>query len=113
MYSQGPPRAPGAGPTHRGQGPDRCNARHGAPLRSWTLQCKVLRRPEEGWPRMAVGTADTERDDRAGERTRTARAILVAAVLLGVLADGALRNAPDGLGWTIWVVALAFAAVNV
>ena len=62
---------------------------------------------------MAVGTADTERDDRAGERTRTARAILVAAVLLGVLADGALRNAPDGLGWTIWVVALAFAAVNV
>lgn len=33
--------------------------------------------------------------------------------MLGLLADGALRNAPDGLGWTLWVVALALAAVNV
>ena len=48
-----------------------------------------------------------------GERTRAARRILIGAALLGVLTDAALRNAPDGLGWTLWVIALALAAVNV
>ncbi|MGQ0539691.1 MAG: DUF4153 domain-containing protein, partial [Gemmatimonadaceae bacterium] len=48
-----------------------------------------------------------------GQRTGAVRRILVVAALLGVLADVALRSAPDGLGWTLWVVALALAAVNV
>ncbi|HSA56976.1 MAG TPA: DUF4173 domain-containing protein [Gemmatimonadaceae bacterium] len=62
---------------------------------------------------MAVGIADADKGDMTGVRTRAARRILIEAGLLGVLADGALRNAPDGLGWTLWVVALALAAVNV
>ena len=43
----------------------------------------------------------------------TARHALVAAIVLGAFADTALRSAPDGLGWTAWVVALAGAAVSV
>ncbi len=62
---------------------------------------------------MAVGIADANKGDMTGERTRAARRILIEAVLLGVLADAALRNAGDGLGWTLWVVALAAAALDV
>ena len=62
---------------------------------------------------MAAAIAETERDELTSERTRTARTILVEAALLGVLADGALRNAGDGLGLTLWVIVLALAAVNV
>lgn len=62
---------------------------------------------------MTSGIAGAESQDITSARTRTARAILVEAALLGVLADGALRNAPDGLGWTIWVIALSLAALNV
>lgn len=62
---------------------------------------------------MAGGIADTHQGDTTSERARTARRILIEAALLGVLADGAVRNAPDGLGWTLWVLALTLAAVNV
>lgn len=62
---------------------------------------------------MTSGLADANTTELPVERTRTARGILIEAALLGVLADGALRNAPDGLGWTLWVVALALAALNV
>ncbi|HSQ31476.1 MAG TPA: DUF4173 domain-containing protein [Gemmatimonadaceae bacterium] len=48
-----------------------------------------------------------------GEHTRVARRVLIEAVLLGVLADAVLRNAGDGLGWTLWIIALAAAAVSV
>ncbi len=62
---------------------------------------------------MAVEIADADKDSTAGERTHAARRILIEAALLGALADGALRNAPDGLGWTLWVFTLALAALNV
>lgn len=52
-------------------------------------------------------------DDLASERPATARRILIEAAFLGLLADGALRNAPAGLGWTLWVLALSLAALNV
>lgn len=42
---------------------------------------------------------------------RAARTVLAAGVGLGILADLLLRNAPDGLGWTIWVLLLATAAM--
>jgi hypothetical protein len=54
-----------------------------------------------------------EQDELTSERTRTARTILVEAALLGVWADVTLRNAPDGLGWTLWVISLALAALTV
>src|SRR5262245_35471911 len=62
---------------------------------------------------MAVEIADADKAGTTDERTRAARRILIEAVLLGAMADGALRNAPGGLGWTLWVLALALAAVNV
>jgi hypothetical protein len=62
---------------------------------------------------MAIGIADTETGAKTREGARVARATLTEAALLGLLADGALRNAPGGLGWTLWVVALVFAALNV
>ncbi len=62
---------------------------------------------------MAVAIPGAGTREITGEHTHAARRILFDAVLLGVLADGALQNAGDGLGWTLWVVALAFAAVNV
>ncbi len=46
------------------------------------------------------------------ERTDIARRVLVEAVLLGVLADTTLRGLPGGLGWTLWIVALAFVATT-
>ncbi|MCC6929332.1 MAG: DUF4173 domain-containing protein [Gemmatimonadaceae bacterium] len=55
---------------------------------------------------------DTTRD-LAEERPRLARRILVEALSLGFLADVAMRTAPGGLGWTLWVAALALAALNV
>ncbi len=38
-----------------------------------------------------------------------ARVILIVAPLLGVLADLLLRYAPDGPGWTVWVLTLSLA----
>lgn len=61
----------------------------------------------------ALGNPETDTDEMTGERIRSARRILFEAALLGVLADGAIRNAPDGLGWTIWVLGLSFVAVMV
>ena len=61
---------------------------------------------------MAVGTVDVDKSEMTRGRTWAARRILIEAALLGVLADSALRNAPAGLGWTLWVVALALTAVN-
>ncbi|MFN8669583.1 MAG: DUF4173 domain-containing protein [Gemmatimonadaceae bacterium] len=64
---------------------------------------------------MAVGLAAPYEDnvDLAEERPRHARRILVEGLSLGFLADVAMRTAPGGLGWTLWVVALALAALNV
>jgi hypothetical protein len=62
---------------------------------------------------MSAETVDTDIADLPSERTRTARTILLEAALLGVLADGAMRSAPDGFGWTVWVIGLAFASLNV
>jgi len=62
---------------------------------------------------MTVGIAHADRDVTESERTRTARAVLLEAALLGILADATLRIAPDGLGWTLWVAALALAAADV
>ena len=42
---------------------------------------------------------------------RGARSILAVGGLLGVTADLALRNAPDGLGWALWVLMLALTAL--
>jgi hypothetical protein len=42
-----------------------------------------------------------------------ARIVLLAAALLGVAADTALRNLDDGLGWTLWVIALAAAGAAI
>lgn len=42
---------------------------------------------------------------------RRARRLLIHAVLLGALADAALRNADGGLGWTIFIIGLACAAI--
>jgi hypothetical protein len=62
---------------------------------------------------MTASLSEPLTNDFALERPHTARRILVEAVVLGVVADGALRNAPGGLGWTLWVTALALAAWNV
>src|SRR5688572_33134110 len=62
---------------------------------------------------MATTSFDTEKGDITSERTHTARAILLEAALLGVLADTALRNASEGLGWTVWVLSLSLAALSV
>src|SRR5262245_10939909 len=45
--------------------------------------------------------------------TAVARQILLQGVLLGILADGAIRNAQNGLGWAIWIAGVAIAAVAV
>lgn len=62
---------------------------------------------------MGVGIMAATASESAAERARTPRRILIEGLSLGVLADVALRGAPGGLGWTIWVIALACAAVNV
>jgi hypothetical protein len=62
---------------------------------------------------MAAGIAEAGERDATDERTRAARLVVTEAALLGVVADGALRSAPGGLGWTLWVVTLALAAVKV
>lgn len=47
------------------------------------------------------------------ERIDTARRVVLESALLGVVADSALRAAPNGLGWTLFVVTLALAALNI
>jgi Domain of unknown function (DUF4173) len=67
-----------------------------------------------------AGTVEAQRDEAdgahvgaAGTPLGAARRILTVALLLGVAADTAFRLAPDGLGWSLWVVALAAAALHV
>lgn len=62
---------------------------------------------------MTAVTSPLVTGEQTGDRTRTARRILVEASVLGVVADGAMRTAPDGLGWTVWIFALALAVWNV
>ncbi|MBK7831719.1 MAG: hypothetical protein IPJ56_05045 [Gemmatimonadetes bacterium] len=62
---------------------------------------------------MGTGITATATGEGVRERARTPRRILVEGASLGILADVALRGAPGGLGWTIWVLALAVAAVSV
>lgn len=49
----------------------------------------------------------------ATPRARTARRILATGLSLGILADASLHAAPDGLGWTLWILALALGALYV
>jgi hypothetical protein len=62
---------------------------------------------------MVAATVEAQQDVTIASPTRDARRILVVGALLGVLADVSLRNAPDGLGWTLWVLGLALAAAHV
>lgn len=62
---------------------------------------------------MTGAVAESDQAELEVERTSSARATLVQAGLLGVFADATLRNAPGGLGWTLWVAALSLAAVNI
>ena len=62
---------------------------------------------------MAETIAATRQGEITDARASAARIILVIGALLGGLADLALRNAPGGLGWSIWVVGLALAALVV
>ncbi|MGQ0767393.1 MAG: DUF4153 domain-containing protein [Gemmatimonadota bacterium] len=63
--------------------------------------------------KMVGAITDDSTEDMVLERTGAARRVLIEAILLGVMADALLRFAPEGLGWTAWVAALALAAVNV
>jgi hypothetical protein len=62
---------------------------------------------------MATAVGELEEADVREATVGSARHILLQAALLGVLADSALRNAPGGLGWAIWVAGLAIATVIV
>ncbi len=57
----------------------------------------------------AAGTPHSTAETQHGAARRT----LVVALLLGVAADTAFRLLPDGLGWSLWVLALAAAALHV
>jgi hypothetical protein len=62
---------------------------------------------------MDAGITAAPSGEVAAEGARTPRRILLEGASLGILADVALRAAPGGLGWTLWVLALAVAARNV
>lgn len=62
---------------------------------------------------MVAGITAPASDESVTERARTPRRILLQGVSLGILADMAFRHAPGGLGWTLWIVALAVAALHV
>ncbi|NUQ07284.1 MAG: DUF4173 domain-containing protein [Anaerolineae bacterium] len=62
---------------------------------------------------MTAGSADARLEVPATRPVRAARTALVSAGILGVVADLTLRTAGDGLGWTLWVVALAGTALHV
>ncbi len=69
--------------------------------------------PPQDWPAQAADIPDATENVTVVERVRLARRVLTIAALLGILADVALRNAPDGLGWTLWVFALGVAALDI
>ena len=62
---------------------------------------------------MTAAVAALDDSDLAESRTRSARQVALQAVLLGVLADQVFRNAQHGLGWPIWIAALAVASLLV
>jgi hypothetical protein len=62
---------------------------------------------------MATSAVESSATDALDADTATGRQILVQALFLGVLADGAIRNAQGGLGWAVWILGLALAAVAV
>lgn len=61
---------------------------------------------------MATGIAGVHSSGTTSARTLGARYLLILALLLGVVADTALRLAPGGLGWLLWMLALAAAALH-
>lgn len=62
---------------------------------------------------MAIGVTDRDEANVRARTTSCARQLLLQAILLGLLADSAMRNAQAGLGWTIWILGLAMATVIV
>lgn len=58
----------------------------------------------------AIAAPDPRPGQTTSQRPPAARRILATGLALGVLADVALHAAPDGLGWTLWVLALALGA---
>lgn len=62
---------------------------------------------------MATAVMDLDDDDVRAWTARSARQIILQATLLGLLADNILRRAPGGLGWSIWIAALAISVVLV
>jgi hypothetical protein len=60
----------------------------------------------------AVGM-DFDEVEARDARVTSARQILLQAALLGILADQALRQAGEGIGWTIWIAALVVAVILV
>jgi len=77
------------------------------------LYCKVLRITHRDNQFMDAGITAVPSGESAEERARTPRRILLEGASLGIVADVALRTAPGGLGWSLWVLALALAALNV
>lgn len=62
---------------------------------------------------MAAQVLELDEGDIRDTNTRSARQIVLQAALLGMLADNVLQNAPNGLGWSIWIAGLAVAVVLV
>ena len=62
---------------------------------------------------MATDAIAFEQVDERATKGRTARQIILQAALLGVLADSVMRHPGGGIGWTVWVAALALVAIIV
>jgi hypothetical protein len=54
-----------------------------------------------------------EDDEIADTNVRSARQILLQAIILGLIADNVFRTGPGGLAWASWITALAGAAILV
>jgi hypothetical protein len=52
---------------------------------------------------MEAAAISAEDERKTSDRARFARLVLAEALLLGVLTDTVLRDAPWGIGWTLWV----------
>lgn len=61
---------------------------------------------------MTAGIAGVSSTEVTRAPLHGARYVLLLAVLLGVTADTVLRLAPGGLGWLLWILALAGAALH-
>lgn len=60
-----------------------------------------------------MATAVRFDDELADTTVRSARQILLQAVILGLMADNVFRTAPGGIAWVSWIAALSGAAVLV